>query len=185
MYTGHVAIALGVRGVRDDLPLWTLILVSQACDWVEFAFRPFTSRALPDLYSHAFPFVLIAAAAAAVAVWLWKRSPRAAAIVLALYLSHPLADYVTGFKPLWAGGSPVGLGLIYKPGIDFFVQAVLCAVGFALYRRTLPLARRRQIVAVAPLALLLALQTASDLRLELLKRRREHRESIQRELTGG
>ena len=92
MYTGHVAIALAVRGVRDDLPLWSLIAISQACDWVEFVAHSRTPNVPEDLYSHAFPFVVIGAGAAAVAVWLWKRSASAAATALALYLSHPLMD---------------------------------------------------------------------------------------------
>ena len=183
MYTGHVAIALAVRGVRDDLPLWTLIAVSQACDWLEFFVHPLTPRTQPDLYSHAFPFVVMGAAVAAAVVWLWKRSSRAAAITFAVYLSHPLADYFTGFKPLWLGGPSVGLGLVAQPGADFIVQAIVCALGFGVYYRSLPQSRRRQIVAAAPLVLLLALQGVSDLRLEWVKRRREHRESIQRELT--
>ena len=184
MYTGHVAIALAVRGVRDDLPLWSLIAISQACDWVEFVAYSRTPDVPRELYSHAFPFVVIGAGAAALAVWLWKRSARAGAIAMALYLSHPLMDYVTGFKPLWLGGPPVGLGFIYRPMADFVTQGLVCAVGVAIYCQSLPRARRRQIAAVAPLALLLALQAASDVRLEWLKRRREHRESIQGEVTG-
>jgi hypothetical protein len=178
MYTGHVAIALGVRGVRDDLPLWALIVLSQACDWVEFVVYPLTPRALPDLYSHAFPFVVVAAVAAAAAVWLWRRSARAAAIALAVYLSHPLADYITGFKPLWLGGPPVGLGVVHRPAADFLTQAAVGALGFVVYRQSLPSARRRQVAAAAPLVLLLALQGVSDLRLEWVKRRREHRAAI-------
>lgn len=183
MYTGHVGIALAVRGVRDDLPLWALIAIAQACDWVEFVVYPHTPGTPSDLYSHAFPFVVIGAVTAALAVWLWKRSARAAAIAMALYLSHPLLDFVTGLKPLWLGGPSVGLGFIYRPMADFVTQGLVCAVGVAVYCQSLPPARRRQIAAVAPLVFLLALQAASDVRLEWLKRRREHRESIQRELT--
>jgi len=183
MYTGHVGIALAVRGVRDDLPLWALIAIAQACDWVEFVVYPRTPDTPSDLYSHAFPFVVIGAAAAALAVWLWKRSARAAAIAMALYLSHPLMDFVTGLKPLWLGGPSVGLGFIYRPMADFVTQGLVCAVGVAVYCQSLPRARRRQIAALAPLVLLLVLQVASDVRLEWLKRRREHRNSGQRELT--
>ena len=175
MYTGHVAFALAVRGMRDDLPLWTLILVSQACDWVEILAHPITPRANPDLYSHAFPFVVAGGVAAAAAVWFWKRSARATTIVLALYLSHPLLDFVTGIKPLWVGGPPVGLGFIQRPAADFVTQAAVCALGFAVYRRSLPRAVRRQVAIAAPLVLLLVLQGMSDLRLEWVKRRHEHR----------
>ena len=175
MYTGHVAFALGIRGMRDDLPLWTLILVSQTCDWVEILAYPVTPRANPDLYSHAFPFVVLGGIAAAAAVWFWKRSTRAATIALALYVSHPLLDFVTGIKPLWVGGPPVGLGFIQRPAADFVTQAAVCAFGFAVYRRSLPRAVRRQVAIAAPLVLLLVLQGMSDLRLEWVKRRREHR----------
>ncbi len=175
MYTGHVAIALATRAARSDPPLWVLVLASQACDWVEFVVYPLTPHAQPDLYSHAFPFVLVAAAAAAAAVWVWRRSTRAAATVFAIYLSHPLLDYVTGFKPLWLGGPPVGLGIIRQPGADFLVQALLCVLGVGVYCRSLPAARRRLVSAAAPLVLLLALQGVSDLRLEWVKRHREHR----------
>jgi len=175
MYTGHVAIALAARAVRSDPPLWVLVLASQACDWVEFFTYPFTPPRQTELYSHGFPFVLIAAGAAAVAVWSWRRSTPAAATVLLLYLSHPLVDYVTGFKLLWLGGPPVGLLMIYRPVADFVTQAAMCVLGFAIYWRSLPEARRRQLSAAAPLVLLLALQGVSDLRLEWVKRRREHR----------
>src|SRR5215207_5190368 len=112
MYTGHVAIALGVRGVRRDLPLWVLVLAAQACDWVELIVHPFTWRTVTEVYSHAYPFIIGPAVAVAVAVWFWKRSASAAVTVLLVYLSHSLADYVTGYKPLWLGGPDLGLRVI-------------------------------------------------------------------------
>ena len=184
MYTGHVAIALAARGVRDDLPLWTLVAVSQGCDWVDLFVSPFAPRAQPELYSHAFPFVVIGAAGAAAAVWLWKRSGHAAVIALVLYLSHPLADCFTGTKPLWLGGPPVGLGMIGRPRVDFLVQTIVCVVGFAIYYRSLPRSRRHRIMAASPLVLLVVLQGVSDLRLQWVKWRREYRQSIERDLTG-
>ena len=159
--------------MRDDLPLWTLILLSQACDWVEILAYPVTPRAIPDLYSHEFPFVVVAGLVATAAVWLWKRSAGAAAIALALYLSHPLLDLVTGVKPLWVGGPPVGLGLVQRPVADFVTQAAVCALGVAVYGQSLPRARRRHVAAAAPLVLLVVLQGMSDLRLEQVKRRHE------------
>ena len=172
MYTGHVAIALAVRGARRDLPLWVLVVAAQACDWVEFIVSPITPPSRPDFYSHAVPFVLLPAAVAAAAVWRWKRSAAAAAVVLAVYLSHPFFDYVTGFKPMWLGGDDVGLALIGKPAADFVVQAAVCVVGFAFYWRSVPPARRYRISAAAPLLLLLGLQGLSDARLEWVRRRR-------------
>lgn len=173
MYTGHVAIALAVRGVRHDLRLWVLVLAAQGCDWVELVIHPFARGAPADFYSHAFPFVAVAAAIAATVVWAWKRSVAAAATVLALYLSHPFADYITSTKALWLGGGKVGLGLIGQPTADFAVQTAVCAIGFAVYWRSLPPATRRRISAALPLVVLIVLQGASDLRLEWVKLQRE------------
>jgi len=173
MYTGHVAIALGVRGVRRDLPLWVLVLAAQACDWVELLVHPLTPRTFTDVYSHAYPFVLAPALAVAVLVWIWKRSVAAAVIVLLVYLSHPLADVVTGYKPLWSGGPDIGLRIIQYPAADFVVQTLVCLLGWAIYWRSLPQTRRRQRSAVLPLLLLVALQGISDLRLGWNKHRRE------------
>ena len=175
MYTGHVAVALATRGVRRDIPLWALVLAAQACDWVELVVYPFTPRTTNDVYSHAYPFVVIAAPAVAAAMWLWKRSVSAAVTVALVYLSHPLLDYVTGYKPLWLGGPNMGLEVIQRPAADFAVQALVCVVGFAVYWRSLAPTRRRQTVSMAPLLLLLVLQGLSDLRLESNRRRRERR----------
>jgi hypothetical protein len=172
MYTGHVAIALGVRGMRRDVPLWALVLTAQACDWVELLVHPFTPRTSTDVYSHAYPFVLVAAAAVTAAVWLWKRSAAAAITVLLVYLSHPAADYVTGYKPLWLGGANVGFHVIRWPAIDFLVQGFVCLIGFALYWRSLPAPRRRHLSALLPLVLLLTLQGLSDLRIGSIRSRR-------------
>jgi hypothetical protein len=175
MYTGHVAIALAARGVRRDVPLWVLVLATQACDWVKLIAYLFTRRTDTEVFSHAYPFVIVAALAVAAAVWLWRRSVGAAATVMAVYLSHPLLDYVTGNKPLWLGGPNMGLGVIDRPAADFVVQGLVCLLGCAIYWRSLPVTRRRHVSAVAPLLLLLTLQGFSDLRLEWAKRRRERR----------
>ena len=163
MYTGHVAIALGARGLRRDLPLWVLVLATQACDWVEVIVRSVPPGLPADVYSHGYPFVVIAAVAVAVAVWIWKHSVPDALTVLTVYLSHPLADYVAGFKPLWLDGEPVGLRITARPGMDFLVQGLLCLAGFVLYRRSLPAPRRHRISALLPLIVLLTLQGLSDL----------------------
>ena len=163
MYTGHVAIALGARGVRRDLPLWVAVLAAQAPDWVEVICAGLGARASAQLWSHAFPFVLLGASAAAILVRLRMRSSGAALAAFAVYLSHPLADLVTGSKPLWSGGPPLGLWLIDRPVPDFVVQSSLCVVGWVIYRRSLSPDVRRRVIAAAPLVALLALQGVSDL----------------------
>ena len=163
MYTGHVAIALAARGVRRDLPVWVAVLAAQAPDWVEVICAGLGARASAQLWSHAFPFVLLGAAAAAILVRLRTRSPGAALATFAVYLSHPLADLVTGYKPLWLGGPPLGLWFIDRPVSDFVVQSSLCVLGWLVYRRSLPPHVRRRLMAAAPLVALLALQGVSDL----------------------
>lgn len=162
MYTGHVAIALGARAARDDLPLWLLVAAAQGCDWVEVVFDAVGARAHSGLWSHAYPFVLVAACAAALLVGIWKRSVSAGLIVLAVYLSHPLADLVTGYKPLWLGGPPVGLHFIERPVADLVVQGSVCVIGWALYTRTLRRTPARRALLIVPLAALLTLQGIAD-----------------------
>lgn len=175
MYTGHVAIALATRGLRSDLPLIVLVFVAQACDWVELAARLFVSRPLAEVYSHALPFTVLAASGVAVLVWLRWRSVGASLTVMAVYLSHPAADYVTGFKPLWSGGPNVGLQVVERPVVDFFIQASLCAVGVALYSRSFPVgrARVRRLVIAVPLAFLISLQALGNVMLQLFRERRD------------
>lgn len=162
MYTGHVAIALGARAARDDLPLWVLVAAAQGCDWVEVACDAVGARSNSGVWSHAYPFVLVAACTAALLVGVWKRSASAGLIVLAVYLSHPLADLVTGYKPLWVGGPPVGLHFIDRPLADLLVQGSACVIGWALYARTLRQSRARRSLLIAPLVALLTLQGISD-----------------------
>jgi len=178
MYTGHVAVALGARGLRRDLPLWVLVLAAQACDWVELSLRATGMRGTASLYSHAYPLVLVAALAAAALVWIWKRSLGATLTVLIVYLSHPAADYVTGFKRLWLGGPRVGLAMTNRPSVDFVVQGMLCVVGAALYWRSLPQARRHRLSAALPLVVLLSLQGLSDLVLVAWSTRRRPHASV-------
>jgi hypothetical protein len=172
MYTGHVAIALGARGVRRDVPLWILIVAAQACDWVEVAVHRMTPRDLPDVYSHALPFVAGPALAMAACIWLWKRSVGAAVAVLVVYLSHPVADLATGIKPLWLGGPNLGFGAIERAGADFAVQAAVCVLAFPFYWRSLPATRRRRIASAAPIVLLVFLQGYADFRLSRVRERR-------------
>jgi len=162
VYTGHVAIALAARGLRRDVPLWMFVVASQVCDWIELFVHRMTPSSTPDLYSHGLPFVLVPAGLLATAVWAWKRSLGAAASVLAVCLSHPVADLATGFKPLWLGGPSVGLGLVQRPIADLVTQSLLCIVCVAIYARSLPPWRRRLLAASAPLAFLLALQAGAD-----------------------
>lgn len=163
MYSGHVAIALGAHGLRREVPLAILVAAAQGADWVQLLSAPFGTRVESALWSHALPWVLIGGLAAAVLTWWWTGSVVSAVVVCTVYLSHPIADYLTGFKALWIGGPRVGLLLIERPAIDFAVQAALDMIGWGLYWRSLPPLRRRQASCLLPLLLLLSLQGLADL----------------------
>jgi hypothetical protein len=163
--------ALGVRGLRGDLPLWTLVLAAQGPDWVAAGVAPFATRQSTALWSHAFPWVLVPAGFAAALCWAYKGSLVASLTVLLVYLSHSLLDYVTGYKVLWVGGPRIGLLIVEKPGQDFFIQALLCLVGWALYRHSLAPGIRRRWLCILPLAVLLSLQGFADLVLGSAHRR--------------
>lgn len=162
MYAGHVGLALGACLARRDLPLWLLVLVAQGCDWVEILLRPFVARPTAELWSHAYPWVVITASAVALTIGMRRRSVAAVLVVLLLYLSHPMGDFVTGYKVLWAGGDRVGLILFERPLADFAFQATIVTIGWLAYRWTLPSHRRRGVAGVLPLLLLLSLQAVAD-----------------------
>lgn len=162
MYTGHVAFALGARGLRRDMPLWLLVLAAQGADWFELMGGQFGSKEHSEVWSHAFPGFLVAGGMTAALTWAWRRRVGDALTILLLYISHPIADYITGFKPFWRGGARVGLLLIERPGVDFAIQGSLCVLGWALYLRSLPKSTRHRVVCVLPLALLLFLQGLAD-----------------------
>ena len=149
--------------MRRDLPLWVAVLAAQAPDWVDVLCLAVGAHKNAELWSHAFPFILPGAVAAAVIVRLWTRSTGAALVTFGVYLSHPLADLVTGHKPLWSGGPPLGLWLIDRPVPDFLIQASVCVFGWLLYRRSLAPPVRRRVMVTVLLVALLALQGVSDL----------------------
>jgi len=162
MYTGHVAIALGARAARRDVPLWILVVAAQGPDWVERLLGDMRWYESAQLWSHAFPGVLLAALGLAAVVALWKRSAGAGVLVLAVYLSHPILDLVTGYKPLWLGGPDLGLSLVQRAIPDLLIQGSLCVAGYFAYSRTLQGSRAHRALRLAPLVLLLSLQTLSD-----------------------
>lgn len=163
MYTGHVALALASRRVTDDVPLWLLIFAAQAPDWVELSLKLVGSRAAAETWSHAYPWVVVAALATGGMVYARTHSLRGTVTVVLLYLSHPVADYVTGLKVFWVGYARTGLALVEQPTVDFFIQGLLCILGCGLYWLSVPASQRRRVMWAAPLVLLLSLQALADL----------------------
>ncbi len=164
MYVGHVAVALGVRGVRRDVPLWLLVLAAQGCDWLETLQMTGGVRDHAML-SHSLPAALGAAAMLALLALLLTRSTPAAGVVGAVYLSHLPLDYLTGLKPTVPGAGLIGLNLYAHPVLDFVAEAILIVLGWRLYRATRRPADRA--AGARPLRVmlagLLALQLAGDI----------------------
>jgi len=176
MYTGHIGFALAAKGIRPQIPLWVLVVATQACDWVDAAVWPFghpdphSSRWLvagdwtAQMASHSLPIVLGIAVVLSGLYYVSARDGRGAWLVAAVALSHVLADYVTADKPTWPGGPRLGLSLYHHPAADFVVEAGVVCIGWLLYLRSLPRGR-----SLAPawvmLVVLLALQFAAAMML--------------------
>jgi hypothetical protein len=143
-----------------------LVVVAFGPDWIDWILA---ARDTPDpgsaLLSHSIPSVVVGAAAVALAYWLIARRRHLdAAALAALYLSHWLADFITGKKPTWSGGPMVGFLLYDHAPWDFIVEAAVIAACGWLYWRALPESgRRRRAVAFVVPAGLVAMQAAFDL----------------------
>jgi hypothetical protein len=149
MYTGHLGIALAAKGLRPRVPLWVLIVATQACDWLDtIAWSighpdPHSSRWLvtggitAQMVSHAIPSVVLTAGVLAGVYAAATRDGTGAWLIAGVTLSHIVVDYVTAVKPTWPGGPRIGLSLYKHPVADFIVEAVIVAAGWVLYRRSL------------------------------------------------
>lgn len=164
MYAGHLGVALGVRGVRRDAPLWLLVIATQACDWVQVLTcmmvpreSAMLSHSLPAVAALAFLFTLVALVV--------TRSTGASVAIAVTAISHVLADYVTGVKPTWRGGPTIGLSLYDHPVADVFVETVVVIVGWLLYRRSLDPQVRPQWLTWLLLLLLVGVQLVGALKL--------------------
>jgi hypothetical protein len=174
MYTGHLGIALGAKGIRPGVPLWAFVAASQACDWVDAAVWPFghadpaSGRWLvagdwtAQMVSHSLPSVAVIALVLCALYYAATRDGRGAWAVAGVAISHVLADYVTAEKPTWPGGPRVGLSLYRHSAADFVVEAAVVLSGWLLYRRSLPPGRSSSAAAWLMLSALVALQLVAS-----------------------
>jgi hypothetical protein len=161
MIAGHLGIALGARRFTHTVPLWLLLVAAQLPDWLDAgvcAVAPHAFRG--QMWTHSIPAVLVAAVGLG-ALWMLRgREWEGAALLGLLVVSHILADYITGIKPTWPGGPRIGLGLYHAPALDAAVEIIVAALGWLLYRQTLPERWRSLRVAAIPLSLLVLGQLA-------------------------
>jgi hypothetical protein len=170
MYTGHIGVALGARGIRQSIPFWILIAASQLPDWADAAACIVGERSVtPGMYSHSFPAIAVLALSAALLYAVAMRDAAGALVVALLVVSHAAGDYLTGVKPTWPGGPLIGLHLYARPSIDFAVEAVVVLAGWSIYRTSLPRDRRSSTPALALLFVLIAIQIGADLIMNLVQ----------------
>lgn len=157
MYAGHIGIALGAKGIRGSIPLWVLVFATQLPDWADAGLCLAGIRtSVPGIYSHSLPAIAALAVLAALVYYAGVRDGGGVAIVACVVITHMVADYVTGHKPLWPGGPVIGLDLYSYPRADFLLESFVICCGWLLYRQSLPNPRRRALaVNLIPAALVL------------------------------
>ena len=161
MYVGHLGFALGAKGMRRSVPLWLLVLATQACDWgdaVLLVIAPHLHDRASEMWTHSIPAVLLLALAFAGAYLLVRRDAAGAALLGGVVISHVLADYLTGLKPTWPGGPMIGLGLYGHPRWDVAIEAFVIVVGWLVYMRVVPKERTSLRAAWVMLGTLVVLQ---------------------------
>ena len=138
MYIGHVGAALAAKRARKSIGLLVLLIATYTPDWVDTGLCVAGKYSDKQLLSHSIPAVLLFALIAFAAYSVSTRDLKGALVVGAVAVSHMLLDWITGEKPTWPGGPMIGLRLYDRPVVDFAVEAMIIAVGAALYARTLP-----------------------------------------------
>jgi hypothetical protein len=156
MYTGHIGIALGAKGIQKHLSLWLLCLAALMPDLIDFSAQ--LVRSDTSLWTHTLPGMIASAAIFFAAGWIVTRSVILGVVTGIVACSHVLADLLTSRLTLWPGGPISGLHWYLHPLLDFGLEAVLVLGGWLLYGRSLPKSRRFSTASFAMLILLLALQ---------------------------
>jgi hypothetical protein len=164
VFAGHLAVALAGVKARPRVPLWLLLLASQAPDVLQLLLGALGHGDANEARSHSIPVVLVGAIILAGYQVLSARDARdwaGGALVMAVALSHPLLDLVTGVKALWPGAAPIGACLYDRPAVDLIIESAISIAGWLVYRTTLG-ARRTSNGVWLVLATLLASQLALD-----------------------
>ncbi len=138
MYLGHVAVALGAKGVRPRIALIALLVAAYAPDWMDSGLCIVGAYDPRGMLSHSFGAIGVLAALGIVAYASNTRDFVSALVVGGVVVSHMLLDWVTGYKPTWPGGPMIGLRLYGRPALNLIVEGLVIFAGVMLYRRSLP-----------------------------------------------
>ena len=154
MFVGHYGFSYGLKKTDPSIPLWVLFLAVQLLDliWAPLVLlgvekvriiRHFTASNDLDLYFMPLTHGLVTAlwwSAVAYLVYreLFKNSTvRSGAVVAFAVFSHWILDLIVHVPdlPLWGDRWKVGLGLWRHSTWAFVVEALVLAIGIALYLR--------------------------------------------------
>ncbi|MEP6732631.1 MAG: hypothetical protein ABJE10_18450 [bacterium] len=153
MYVGHAAIALALKSRAPSVPIVPLALACYGPDWLEVGSMALNHHGQIAEYTHSIPAVIIGAAVASALYALIARRPGAAQI-LAGWLLHWPADYITGRKPVITGDTLIGLDLYRVPLADIAIETALVVIACVLYSRAVAkTSAHRRIVAMLGAAL--------------------------------
>ena len=167
MYAGHAAVALALTRRRPRVPIVPLVLAAFGPDWLEVLLMIPGQREGTAMLTHSIPAVLIGGGIAA-ALYAATRRPGARTILLA-WLLHPVADLLTGRKPLLTADHLIGLGLYGNPAADFALESAVIMIGCVIYARAFPSRGEIRRVVVILCAALIAMQAAVDVALSAIR----------------
>ena len=156
MYTGHIGLALGVKGYQKQVSLWLLCVAALFPDLIDFTAQLF--KVETSVWTHTLPGMVGSTILFFAAGWIVTRSVVAGVATGLLACSHVCVDLLTSRLPLWWSGPVEGLHWYRRPLLDFGVEAAVVLTGWLLYGRSLPEARRFSAASFAMLLILLALQ---------------------------
>ena len=137
MVTGHVAVAYAARVRWPRAELFALVVATLVPDLADFVLpQGDHCRTSCELYTHAFPPVLVLAAAMAGMAWgIWHRRITSA-LAGALVIVHVACDFITGDKKFWIGGPTIGLDFYAHEAADFALEVSMMSVAWVILRRT-------------------------------------------------
>ena len=153
MFVGHLAVSFGAKAVEPKAPLGALVAASFGLDllWplllltglevVQVApgntvFTPLAFESYP--WSHSLLMALVWGVAGGGVTYVALKTPRVAALVGMVVVSHWVLDFVTHRPdlPLWPGGPKVGLGLWNSVPATFLLEGGFFLAAIAFYART-------------------------------------------------
>lgn len=162
MYAGHLGIALGAKGLRQDVPLPALILAALSSDLANVGLNLAGFGDPAGMLSHSLPAALLISVVSACLALAAGQGLARSGVVGAVALSHVGVDYLTSRLPLWPAGPVVGLHLYRVAAVDFTLEALVIITGWVLYRRSLDPLSRDSGAAWAVLGVLMASQLVFD-----------------------